>query len=251
MWPVIPTLHKQMDLLNTWCLLLKIDFSVLKYSGQDPHITLLYYCNTVFNVKLLYCGQMLFARMLCTTLTFIDSSYYDAVIGHLKECTDAQKQVHDPWSFPLAPLYAGQELSTLDTSHGIFITAYTVPYLKKNSYFIHRWSSSMFSCICFHMPEYQPVYGQRQNLCATLLINSGSIEPYIDPPLPNQASPVTTIQLTPRKTVSVSKPRALSQCAALHSTAATAFHVHVPSMLAVPQHSERTLKLLVHLTTDT
>ena len=104
--------------------IIKTDLTKAKSNSEDPQLTLLALHSTLVDSHLPSQVQLLYQHKLRTRLPTQPSNtdaQADEHHKHLEDKVDCAKMTHDLNAHTLLPLFAGQTVSMLDTSRGMWI----------------------------------------------------------------------------------------------------------------------------------
>ena len=127
-----------------------------KYSGANPHLTLLALWATPINTKLPSPAELLYQCQLRTTIPAkICNSNPSAIQVHeqIDTCSEAAKAQADKHSKILMPLYAGQPVAMYDTIWKIWVPASMICVLPQNSYQVHTSNGPTYHHMWRHLCE--------------------------------------------------------------------------------------------------
>ena len=136
--------------------IIKAAFTKAKYSGIDPQLALLALHSTLVDGHLLSPGSLLYQWKLKTRLPTQSSNtdpQADEHHEHLEDIADHAKMTHDWNACTLLPLFAGQTVSILDTSRGIWIPGTVMFWLQQRSYLVCTTAGAVYCQTWAHLQD--------------------------------------------------------------------------------------------------
>ena len=126
-----------------------------KYSGANPHLTLLVLTAMPLDTKLPSPAELLYQQQLRTTIPakICNNDSSIQVCEQINTCSEAAKSQTDKCSKTLVPLYAGQPVAMYDTLRKIWIPATVIHVLPWNSYQVCTSNGSIYHHMQRHLCE--------------------------------------------------------------------------------------------------